>query len=59
MILKSKDKKFEIKVNVKKNKIIESKGFIVISKGSHYGHTRIRSDILEKDFIIPKNITIG
>jgi len=59
VILKSKDKKFEIKVNAKKNKIIESKGFVIITGGSHYGHTKIRPDILEKDFIIPKNIIIG
>ncbi len=59
MTLKSKNKDFTIKVNTKGNRILVTKGFVIITSGSHYGHDRVRPDVIENDFIIPENIQIG
>ena len=60
MELRSREKPdIKIQVNSKKNKILLTKGFIVITKGSHYGSDRLSQDILEYNYIIPKNVIIG
>jgi hypothetical protein len=59
MELTNKDKSYKIKVNSKKNKIIVSKGFVIITSGTHYSANKVRADIIEKDYIIPDNVTIG
>lgn len=60
MELRNKEKSdYIIKVNSKGNKIIVSKGFVILTSGSHYGSQKVRADIIENDYVIPKNVTIG
>ena len=46
-----------IKVAMIKNKIIVKNGFVLITKGDHYGHRTIRTDLFESFYTIPENIT--
>ena len=60
MKLKNKEnEKIEIIVNSKKNKILLTKGFVIITSGAHYGSDRINPSVLEDNYIIPKDISIG
>lgn len=60
MRLKNKENEnFEITVNSKKNKIILTKGFVIITSGTHHGSDKINPDILKDNYIIPENVSIG
>jgi len=50
-----KNKSDHITVNAKKNKILVNKGFVRITKGTHYGHETIRPDLLEEYYQLPQN----
>ena len=58
-LISKKNSDFKIKVESRKNAIITNKhGFVVITKGCHYGSTSVRPDILEKDYHIPEGVKI-
>jgi hypothetical protein len=59
MELVNKETNYKIKVNSRKNRIIVTKGFVTITSGSHYAADKVRSDIIEKDYHVPKNAYFG
>ena len=55
-----KNSTFYITVNSKKNKILlTTSGFVTITKGNHNKSTTINPDVLEQNYVIPDNVSIG
>lgn len=60
MKIKNKDNGYELKVQSEKNKILAPNGFVIIlGNDSYYSADRVRADIIESNFVIPENVTIG
>jgi hypothetical protein len=57
--LTHKTKNIKVKAETKGNKIITKKGFVVLVGSEYFGSRRVNSDIIERDFFIPKNYTLG
>ena len=57
-LINKKDSKAYIYVEAKRNVINTKRGFVVLTGNSvHYGHNTVRTDIINKEYIIPKNVT--
>lgn len=55
-LVNKKDNTSKITINAKYNKVFVTKGFVHITKGTHFGHSTIRPDLLEHYYELPKNI---
>lgn len=59
MELKQKDSTWRITVLSNKNKIIVDRfGMVNITRGQHYGLTKLKKEIVEREYEIPEGVKI-